>query len=204
MKKDSMPMTWLNYINRVFYIATIVVIIINLTSSISIKQVDTMEIEPIYEVGVERGEDKVITQLDYSKLFSYKSDYPKDECMEVSVEEADMLMRIAYAEDRTSVESQAYIMTVVLNRVNSDNFPDTIEEVITQRNSNGTYIFSTVSNGAYQSAIPNTDSHIALAQIESGKISSTALFFEAEWAKNTWQSRNRRYLYTKGATKFYE
>ena len=48
-------------------------------------------------------------------------------------EESEMLLRIAMAEaEGESVEGKALVMLVVLNRVWSDKFPDTIEEVIFQ------------------------------------------------------------------------
>ncbi len=146
----------------------------------------------------------VLSYEDYSLLYSYKNEVINDTCLSLSTEDAQRLMRIAVVEDSTSIESQAMIMKTVLNRVESEYFPNTVEEVIFQKNINGTYAFSTVANGSYQRAVPNIDSHLALAMVEGNWIETEALFFEAEWAENTWQSINRDYLETVGGTKFYK
>ena len=47
-------------------------------------------------------------------------------------DEKDMIMFVAYNEDRTSVESLLAVMQTIMNRVESDRFPDTVTEVLTQ------------------------------------------------------------------------
>ena len=148
-----------------------------------------------------------ITDEELSTLYTLREDVKNDACLEISVEDADRLMRIAVVEDNTNAESQAYVMAVILNRLASDEFPNTIEDVINQysiKDGKKIYQFSTVSNGSYKNAIPDVNSHLALAMIESGEIKTDALFFEASWAKNTWQSEHRTYLCTVGGTKYYK
>lgn len=86
------------------------------------------------------------------------------EVIEVSYEDAQMLMKIAQAEaGNQGIEGMSSVMRVVLNRVMSDEFPDTVEEVIKQP-----YQFESFNNGSYENAEPSTDCHLALAQVERG------------------------------------
>ena len=144
-------------------------------------------------------ETHILTDSELSGLYSYNIIGKNDTCLEISSDDADRLMRLSVVEDNTSAESQAYIMAVVLNRVASPDFPNTIKEVIEERGQ-----FSTVSCGAYKRATPDVNSHLALAMIESGQIETDALYFEAHWASGTWQSTHRTYLCSIGGTRFYE
>ena len=139
-----------------------------------------------------------ITDEEMSLLYLTKEDVKCDTCLLVSQEDAQRLMKIAVVEDYTSVESQAHVMQVVLNRVESPDFPNTIKEVIEQPGQ-----FSTVSSGKYAKAEPNVDSHYALAMIEGRQVETDALYFEAAYAKNTWQSKHLVYISTVGGTRYY-
>lgn len=86
------------------------------------------------------------------------------EVIEVSYEDAQNLMKIAQAEaGNQGVEGMAAVMRVVLNRVSSEDYPDTVEEVIKQP-----YQFESYANGMFENAEPSTDCHLALAQVERG------------------------------------
>lgn len=115
-------------------------------------------------------------------------------------EDAEMLMKIAMAEaEGESIEGKALVMLVVLNRVWSDQFPDSIEEVIFQKNQ-----FSPVAEGGrYWTTEPNAECAEALALVESGwDESQGALYFEST-GKDGWHSRNLEFLFEFGRHKFY-
>lgn len=147
----------------------------------------------------EKAEVHIITEEDFELLHITHDDYHIDTCLLVSQEDAQRLMKIAYVEDHTSIESQAAVMACILNRVESPDFPNTIQGVIEQEGQ-----FSTVTNGEYFDAEPNVDSHYALALIESRQVESDALYFEAAYAKNTWQSNHLIYISTVGGTRYYK
>jgi hypothetical protein len=85
-----------------------------------------------------------------------------DNTIQISYQDAQRLMKIAAAEaGNQGVEGQLKVMEVVWNRVLSDNYPDTIEGVITQPNR-----FSSYTNGMYDAAVPTSDTHLALAEFE--------------------------------------
>lgn len=115
-------------------------------------------------------------------------------------EDSEMLMKVAMAEaEGESVEEKALVILVVLNRVWSDQFPDSIEAVIFQKNQ-----FSPVAEGGrYWTTEPNAECAEALALVESGwDESQGALFFESTGVDG-WHSRNLEFLFESGGHKFY-
>lgn len=115
-------------------------------------------------------------------------------------EGAELLMKIAMAEaEGESVEGKALVMLVVLNRVWSDEFPDTIEEVIFQPRQ-----FSvTEPGGRYYTTEPDEGCREALALVSAGWDGSQgALYFES-CENDSWHSRNLEYLFTEGNHRFY-
>ena len=142
--------------------------------------------------------------IDYAKLYTCKEDVrvKDDSIIEVTSDEAQILMKLGLVEggDKDAL-SQAYVMQTVLNRVYSDEFPDTITEVVFQKNP---LQFSSTTDGKYKQSVPNADSHVALAMLESGNIENEALYFEASWLKNSWQSKNREYLFSYNGTTYYK
>ena len=71
------------------------------------------------------------------------------------------LHKIAMAEaEGEGVEGKAHVMMVVLNRVADDRFPDTIHDVIFQKNQ-----FTPISNGRYDRVVPDIECYKALQMI---------------------------------------
>lgn len=115
-------------------------------------------------------------------------------------EDAERLMKIAMAEaEGESVEGKALVMLVVLNRVWSDEFPDTIEEVIFQPRQ-----FSvTEPGGRYYTTEPDEGCREALRLVSMGwDESQGALYFES-CKSDSWHSRNLEYLFQEGNHRFY-
>lgn len=115
-------------------------------------------------------------------------------------ENAYLLAKIAMAEaESESVEGKALVMLVVLNRVWSNEFPDSIPEVIFQERQ-----FSPVSNGRFDSVEPNQECYEALEliQVEKWDESQGALYFESE-SESDWHSENLQFLFQYGNHYFY-
>lgn len=114
--------------------------------------------------------------------------------------EGYLLARIAMAEaESEDTECKALVILTVLNRVGSDSFPDSIEEVIFQKGQ-----FSPISNGRWDRVEPDKDCWAALDLVESGwNESQGALYFEASKDHDTWHSRNLVKLFEHGVTTFY-
>ena len=104
--------------------------------------------------------------------------------MDWDADESYLLEKIAMAEaESEGVEGKALVMLVVLNRVWSDRFPNTIEEVIFQRTGNGGWQFSPL-------------------QEEKWDESQGALYFESA-GKSDWHRRNLEFLFQYGNHYFY-
>lgn len=113
-----------------------------------------------------------------------------------------LLAKIAMAEaEAECTEGKALVMCVVLNRVNNEEFPDNIEEVIFQKKQ-----FSPVSNGRFDKVEPNVDCYEALDMVIKGwDQSQGALYFES-FVDDTgkWHRENLEYLFTLGCHDFYK
>lgn len=116
-------------------------------------------------------------------------------------EESYLLAKIAMAEaEGEDTEGKALVITVVLNRVWSDGFPDSIEEVIMQENQ-----FSvTKQGGRWWTVEPDKDCWKALdmVMIDDWDESYGALYFESE-GESTWHRDNLEFLFQHGNHYFY-
>ncbi|MCI8914816.1 cell wall hydrolase [Pseudoflavonifractor sp. 60] len=110
------------------------------------------------------------------------------------------LSRIIYRESgNQSLEGQMAVGNVVLNRVASSIFPDTVESVLAQKNQ-----FSCYKSGALAKTDPSQTSVIAAKLVmDGGEVEETkgALFFDS--GSNSWAARNKKLIATLGGHKFY-
>ncbi len=100
--------------------------------------------------------------------------------IELTYDDAQLLMKIAEAEaGNQGTEGMWLVMSVVLNRAESPDFPATIKEVIYQEHQ-----FSSVSDGNFDNvAILSADAHNALAKIESGNVAEEIIGFEVKTSR---------------------
>lgn len=120
--------------------------------------------------------------------------------MDWDADESEMLARIAMAEaEGEDVEGKALVILVVLNRVWSDKFPDSIEEVITQERQ-----FTAYENGRYERLEPDEGCWDALGMVmyDHWDESRGALYFESE-SDSTWHQENLKGLFKHGKHIFY-
>lgn len=115
-------------------------------------------------------------------------------------EDERMLAKIAMAEaEGESVEGKALVILVVLNRVWSDEFPDSIEEVIFQKNQ-----FSPVDEGGrYWTTEPDAGCYEALELVMGGWDESQGAFYFESTGRDGWHSQNLEFLFEFGGHKFY-
>lgn len=114
-------------------------------------------------------------------------------------DEITMLQKIAICEANIDgEEGMAYVIKTVMNRVESDKFPNSIKDVIYQKNQ-----FSTIKSGAYDKAKPTEES--LNAYYKALEMDNEALFFENDHGKkNTWHQRNLQFLFEYEHHKFYK
>lgn len=91
--------------------------------------------------------------------------------IELTQEEADELMRIAWCEaGNQGPDGQLYVMSVILNRVSSPNWPGDIHSVIYEP-------FQFATSGM-KTAQPSAETHQALAALEMGNVIPEIIAFE--------------------------
>lgn len=127
-------------------------------------------------------------------LMPLKNFAEEDECL---------LAKIAMAEaEGESTEGKAMVIMVVLNRVESPDFPSNIADVIFDEGE-----FSPVREGGrFYTTEPDEDCWAAMNLVRYGwDESDGALYFEAVYnGEDTWHSRNLEYIKTVGNHNFYK
>lgn len=124
-------------------------------------------------------------------------------------EELEVLLRIVEAEAGCEdEEGKLLVANVVLNRVNSDCFPDTVSEVVFQEE-RGVTQFSPVSNGSYYQVEVSEETISAVGRALMGEdISQGALYFAArqyaDTTKMKWFDENLTYLFAHGGHEFFK
>lgn len=145
-----------------------------------------------FEPQIEEESSEV--EVDYYPEFTYSKDW--------SAKESYLLARIAMAEaEGCNTQTKTLIIMCVLNRVQSDEFPDTIEEVIFQENQ-----FSPIDNGRWDRVEPNEDCYEAVKVVMEAKYdySGGATYFENCADEDNWHSRNLEFLYESEGIRFYK
>lgn len=156
-------------------------------------------------------EEEDTTEVEIATEVESEPQYPIINWNESEVYE---LAKIAECEGgNQNIQTRILIIMVVLNRVQSDSFPDNIHDVIFEE-SNGTYQFSPLApSGSWWNTEPSEESYEAVAvcmeQIMNGcDNSGGALYFEAfgtdEEAEKSWHGRNLQFLYKSQSTRFYK
>ena len=133
-------------------------------------------------------------KVDYYPEFTYSKDW--------SAQESYLFAKIAMAEaEGCNTQTKTLIIMSVLNRVWSDEFPDTIKDVIFQENQ-----FSPIDNGRWDRVEPNEDCYEAVRIVMEAKYdySGGATYFESCDDEDNWHSRNLEFLYESEGIRFYK
>ena len=113
-------------------------------------------------------------------------------------QESLVLQKIAVAEAGIEgIGGMAFVMQTVINRMESEDFPDTIYDVVSEPGQ-----FSTFSNGSYEKAEPTENSMKALELLKVLE-NQGQLYFEIT-SEDSWQSRNLHRLFTYSNHTFYK
>lgn len=126
----------------------------------------------------------------------------------ITKKEYNILTRIVEAETTGGdIKSKQIVANVILNRVEDDGFPDTIEEVVFQKNGSG-FQFSPISDGRYYSVTVTKETKKAVNQALQGKDNSEgALYFANRSYSNpknmAWFDNNLKYLFSYGGHEYF-
>ena len=119
---------------------------------------------------------------------------------ELSKEDQYLLARMVMAEaEDEDLYGQALVVLVILNRVDSPDFPDTVKDVIFQAGQ-----FSPVSNGRWDAVEPNDDAKIAVYfATEGGWDGSQGATYFVTPENSSWHETNLEHLFDHGGHRFY-
>jgi len=129
--------------------------------------------------------------------------------IDVCQKDIDILMKIVEAEaggeDR---KGKLLVANVVINRVKNSKFPDTVEEVVYQRDEHVTQ-FSPVSDGRINTvAVSEETRNVVYSALKGEDISKGALFFMARKhatpANVEWFDKNLSFLFSHGGHDFFK
>lgn len=127
---------------------------------------------------------------------------------QLSVKDYTALLRIVEAEATDEdLKGKVLIANVVMNRVASGRFPDTIYEVVHQK-LGGRAQFSPIDDGRYYSVpITNSTEQAVAKALEGSNYSNGALFFVAKSlaseSAGSWFDNNLEFIMTHGVHSFY-
>lgn len=124
----------------------------------------------------------------------------KEPVVKLNAADEEILMKLAMSEaEGESTEGKALVILSVLNRIDSDEFPDTVSEVVFQDTQ-----YSPVLDGRYYSSIPDDDCMAALKLVESGWDESQGAKYFENYGADSWHSSNLEFLFQEGNHRFYK
>ena len=151
------------------------------------------EAEARLEEGMEEAEP---TEADSGRVY------------ELSEEDYDALLRLVEAEaSGEDVKGKMLVANVVLNRVESSSFPDTVKEVIYQRH-NGRAQFSPVATGKIDRVAVSEETVEAVERALCGEDESCGVLYfvapaYADAANHRWFQKNLTWLFSYNGHEFY-
>ena len=192
---------------NVMWHVIIILIMMIIASLMASKQADIInnaDAELVNESqSIETIKPYALTLVTYKQKQEAKTCYPEFAYnKDWSENESYLLAKIAMAEaEGCNTQTKTLIIMCVLSRVLSDEFPDTIEEVIFQKNQ-----FSPISNGRWDRVEPNEDCYEAVKVVMEAKYdySGGATYFESCANEDNWHSRNLEFLYESEGIRFYK
>lgn len=123
-------------------------------------------------------------------------------------EDYEVLLRIVEAEaGGEDITGKMLVAGVVMNRVESNKFPDTVKEVVFQRE-NGVAQFSPISDGRYEKVSVSEETKEAVDKVLYGEdITKGALYFAsrkyADPEKMKWFDNSLTLLFSYGGHEFF-
>jgi N-acetylmuramoyl-L-alanine amidase len=145
-------------------------------------------------LSVKSGETswKVVSKTDESALELMKENHDKfpalyNEEIDASEKDKELMARLVSAEAKGEpYEGKVAVAEVVINRVEHEDFPDTVKEVVYEQVS-GTYAFSPVQNGEINKPADEESIQAVEEAIEDTEKDTEALYFyNPDIASDTW------------------
>lgn len=170
------------------------------------EQVNVNIMDSVANDKTKKMSNKKKTKKDSVEAFNSAEDGLK---IQLSSSEKNILMRIVEAEATgEDIKGKMLVANVVMNRVNSGRFPDSVEEVVFQQNGS-VYQFSPIKDGRYYEVSISKETKKAVNRVLKGEDESKgALFFmsrsRAKASSVTWFDRSLTKVFKYGTHEFYK
>ena len=148
---------------------------------------------------IETKEVHILTDEELSRLYSYRPEVRNDTTINLTQQEAVLLMQIAKSESDGSIRGQLWVMCSIINRL-EHGCGESIWEIVNQDNQ-----YEVVQSGKYLKADIDFNSHYALALLEKGYNPTDAMYFEAKSnSDDSWHKKSLEYVGEAGGNIFYK
>ena len=169
---------------------------------------DTIDSDLMIQSGIESGEENVETEIPADESEPAPTEVEAEdykENNELTIKEYNVLLRIVEAEaGGEDIIGIMLVANVIMNRVNSSRFPDTVTEVVYQKNHNGRAQFSPTVDGRMESVKVTLETEIAVLRALCGEDSSNgALYFRSKRLNSAWHDRALERVLVHGNHIFY-
>ena len=181
----------------------------NVTVTETVKGADNLDTAKFSDQnGIQTGEENVETEIPADESDSAPFAVEAEEDLKrprLKTKEYNLLLRIVEAEaGGEDTTGKMLVANVIMNRVKSGRFPDTITEVVYQKNSNGKAQFSPTVDGRLDSVTVSQATVDAVERVLSGEDSSNgALYFRSVRSTGTWHDSSLRRVLEHGNHIFY-
>ena len=157
---------------------------------------------------IQTGEENVETEIPADESEPAPTVVEAEEqknTIELEYNEYNVLLRIVEAEaGGEDITGKMLVANVIMNRIQSGRFPDTVTEVVYQKNSNGKAQFSPTVNGRIDSVKVSQQTLNAVERVLDGEDSSNgALYFRSVHSNGTWHDSALRRVVEHGNHIFY-
>jgi spore germination cell wall hydrolase CwlJ-like protein len=174
-----------------------------ISENIPVSQSESVQSTSILGNIAEYEDNKTDNVTDLSVTHYPEFTYSKD----WDVDDIYYLAKIAECEaGNQNIQTKTLVIMTVLNRVESDKFPETIYEVITQNDGNIYQFSPCIPGGSWYVTEPSKDSYEAVYVVLESKYdySGGALYFESCEETENWHSKNLEFLYQSEDIRFYK
>lgn len=180
----------------------------NVTVTETVKDADALNLAKFTEQNeFQTGEENVETEIpaeepDPTLVVEEGTDKKN---IYLKIKEYNVLLRIVEAEaGGEDITGKMLVANVIMNRVQSGHFPNTVTEVVYQKNANGKAQFSPTVNGRIDSVNVSQETVDAVERVLNGEDSSNgALYFRSVHSSGTWHDNALRRVAEHGNHIFY-
>lgn len=180
------------------------------TASLPDSEEESAEEQPPEETGANEVPAEELSAIEEAEETAAEeaaeamSDQVSGSSFSLGDQEYQVLLRIVEAEaGGEDMTGRMLVANVVMNRVRSGNFPNTVSEVVYQRSGNGAQ-FSPISDGRINSVSVSQETVDAVARVMNGEdISGGALYFRSVNSRSGWFDRTLNRVLEHGNHIFY-